>query len=105
MAGFAKGMHIDPRIGRRTWRELQTRAVRNLAVDYLTVDTLRVPREVMTGIFESWRGGYAATVAELANLTPDEARARFDDIVSCIRDPLGYAARQVPLVTGLKPQV
>ena len=105
MAGFAKGMQIDLRIGRRTWRELQCRGMTHLAVDYLTVDTLRVPREVMARIFESWRDGYVVTVAELADLTVDGARARFDDMVACIRDPLGYAVWQVPLVTGLKPQV
>ena len=66
-------------------------------------DTLRVPRDVMATIFESWRDGYASTVAELAGMKPGDARAGFDDIASCIRDPDGYAVWQVPIVTGLKP--
>lgn len=103
MAGFSKHMHVDPRIGRRTWRELHIRGIRNLAVNYVTVDTLRVPRDVMATIFESWRDGYASTVAELAGMKPGEAHAGFDDIASCIRDPDGYAVWQVPIVTGLKP--
>jgi SAM-dependent methyltransferase len=105
MAAFARSMHIDLRIGRRSWRELQIRGMENLAVDYLTVDTLRVPRGVMARIFESWRDGYAGTVAELMDMTSAEARARFDDIVTCIRDPQGYAVWHVPLVTGLKPRL
>ncbi len=103
MAGFSKHMHVDLRIGRRTWRELHIRGMRNLAVNYVTVDTLRVPRDVMATIFESWRDGYASTVAELAGMKPGDARAGFDDIASCIRDPDGYAVWQVPIVTGLKP--
>jgi len=103
MAGFVKAMHVDPRIGRRAWNELSTRGIRQLAVNYITVDTLRVPRDVMATIFESWGEGYAPTVAELSGMHADEARAGFNDIADCIRHPQGYAVWQVPIVTGLKP--
>lgn len=103
MAGFAQTMHIDPRIGRRTGSELQARGIRDLAVDYVIVDTLRVPRETMARIFEAWRDGYASTVAELASMHPGDARAHFDDLAACIRNPLGYAVWQVPIVSGRKP--
>lgn len=103
MNAFAMGMHVDPRIGRRTWQELQTRGLRNLTVNYLVVDTLRVPRDTMARIFESWGDGYASTVAELTGMNPIEAHARFNDIAACIRDPLGYAVWQVPIVSGCKP--
>ncbi|MDE2273652.1 MAG: class I SAM-dependent methyltransferase [Gammaproteobacteria bacterium] len=103
MAGFAGAMHVDPRIGRRTWSELHRRGIRNLAVHYIIVDTLRVSRDVLVRIFKSWADGYAATVAEMAGMSPADARAGFDQMVACIRDPLGYAVWQVPIVTGLKP--
>ncbi|MHB8424586.1 MAG: class I SAM-dependent methyltransferase [Gammaproteobacteria bacterium] len=103
MAGFAQTMHIDPRIGRRTGSELQARGIRDLTVDYIIVDTLRVPRETMACIFEAWRDGYASTVAELAGMHPEDARAHFDDMAACIRNPLGYAVWQVPIVSGRKP--
>ncbi len=102
MAGFVNAMHVDPRIGRRTWTELHSRGVRDLAVHYITVDTLRVPRDTMARIFESWRDGYANTVAELAGMSSDEAYAGFTDMADCIRDPQGYAVWHVPIVTGLK---
>lgn len=102
MTGFARAMHIDPRIGRRTWSELHNRGLRDLHVHYVVVDTLRVSREVMATIFESWGDGYAATVAELAGLSPAEARAGFDNMAACIRNPEGYAVWQVPIVTGIK---
>ena len=102
MAGFVKAMHVDPRIGRRTWHELDSRGVRELAVHYITVDTLRVPRDTMARIFESWRDGYANTVAELAGMSSDEAYAGFTDMAACIRNPQGYAVWHVPIVTGLK---
>jgi ubiquinone/menaquinone biosynthesis C-methylase UbiE len=102
MASFVNAMQVDPRIGRRAWTELHNRAVRELAVHYVTVDTLRVPRDTMARIFESWRDGYASTVAELAGISHAQARAGFTDMAECIRDPHGYAVWHVPIVTGLK---
>ncbi len=102
MAGFVKAMQVDPRIGRRAWTELQLRGVRKLAVHYITVDTLRVPRATMAGIFEAWRDGYANTVAELAGMPAEEARAGFTNMIDCIRNPHGYAVWHVPVVTGIK---
>ncbi|MGH8292174.1 MAG: class I SAM-dependent methyltransferase [Gammaproteobacteria bacterium] len=102
MAGFAQNMHVDPHIGRRTWHELHTRGVQDLNVNYIVVDTVRVPRDILARIFESWRDGYTHTVAELAGMSTGEARAHFDDIIHCIRDPEGYAVWHVPIVTGLK---
>lgn len=102
MAGFVNAMHVDPRIGRRTWHELHSCGIRDLQVHYITVDTLRVPRDTMARIFESWRDGYANTVAELAGMSHAEAHAGFTDIADCIRSPQGYAVWHVPIVTGLK---
>ena len=103
MNGFVRHMHVDPRIGRRAWFELHSRGIQNLSVTYLTVDTLRVPRDTLARIFESWGEGYAATVAETAGLSLAEARTGFDDMAHCIRDPQGYAVWQVPIVSGIKP--
>lgn len=103
MNGFVRHMHVDPRIGRRAWFELHSRVIRQLSVTYLTVDTLRVPRDTLARIFESWGDGYAATVAETTGLSVSEARAGFDDIAACIRDPQGYAVWHVPIVSGIKP--
>ncbi|MGB9429238.1 MAG: class I SAM-dependent methyltransferase [Gammaproteobacteria bacterium] len=61
MNSFTENMRVDPRIGRRTWHELHKRGIRELAVNYLTVDTLRVPRDTMARIFESWGDGYACS--------------------------------------------
>ncbi|MGH9342703.1 MAG: class I SAM-dependent methyltransferase [Terriglobia bacterium] len=103
MNGFAKNMKVDPRIGRRTWNELHNRGIQDVTVNYIVVDTLRVSRNTMANIFESWRDGYASTVAELAGMSADEAYAGFTSIADCIRDPSGYAVWQVPIITGLKP--
>jgi ubiquinone/menaquinone biosynthesis C-methylase UbiE len=52
----------DARIGRRTLPIL--RAL------YLVLDTERVPREVLVGIIESWRDGYAPVLAEAEGRRP-----------------------------------
>src|SRR5574337_1454495 len=64
MAGFERGMHIESRMGRRAWYELHSRGLQELGVTYLTIDTVRVPRDTLARIFESWRDGYASTVAD-----------------------------------------
>lgn len=103
MAGFARHMHVDPRIGRRAWSELAASGMREIEVRYLTVDTVRVPRPVLARIFDAWRDGYACTVAELAGLDTAEARAHFDELIACVNNSAGYAVWLVPIVTGLKP--
>ena len=35
----------------------------DITVDYIIVDTLRVPRETFAAILEAWRDGYAESLA------------------------------------------
>jgi hypothetical protein len=72
-------------------------------VDYVVVDTLRVPRETFAAIWEAWRDGYAEAVAESSSFSADEVRAHFDDQIATIRDPEGYGVWMVPVVTARKP--
>ena len=74
-----------------------------LRVDYVVVDTLRVPRPTFAAILEAWRDGYAKVLGERSRLTEGEAPALFDQIVTSILDPDSYAVWQVPIVSGRKP--
>ena len=93
----------DARIGRRTLPMLRALGFEHVSVQYLVLDTERVPREVLAGIIGSWRDGYAAVLAQSSGTPLPEVRARFDAALATLRDPEGYAVWQLPVVAGRKP--
>jgi SAM-dependent methyltransferase len=101
---FGRNTGADARIGRRTWTLLHGLGVKELHVDYVTVDTVRVPREIFAAMMEAWRDGYVAAISGNTALRADEARALFDYIIASIRNPDHYAVWQVPVVSGRKPR-
>jgi SAM-dependent methyltransferase len=100
---FGAATGTDMRIGRRAPAILQTLGVERVSVDYVVVDTLRVPRERFAAIWEAWRDGYADALAEHGGLALAETIAHFEDQLATIRDPNGYAAWMVPVVSGVVP--
>jgi len=71
-------------------------------VDFVTIDTTRVPREVFAAIWTAWRDGYSEAIAEHSRFTTDEVRAHFDAMIAAIRNPGGYGVWQLPVVRGRK---
>ncbi len=98
-----KGMGVDERIGRRTWTLLRALGLEQLTVDYVTVDTLRVPRETFAAIIEAWRDGYTGVISQQAGRSEAEVRAYFDAMITNILHPEEYAVWQVPVLGGRKP--
>lgn len=98
----ASGMGVDERIGRRTWSLMQQLGFSDLAVDYVTVDTVRVSRDVFARIIEAWRDGYTEVLSKHSTLSLAEVRAYFDALIGAIRDPARYVVWQVPVVSGRK---
>lgn len=97
---FARNTGIDQRIGRRTWSLLRELQIENLSVDYVTVDTQRVPRETFAAILEAWRDGYTDTISRHSTLTTEEVRAYFDYMIRSIGNPEHYAVWHVPVISG-----
>jgi ubiquinone/menaquinone biosynthesis C-methylase UbiE len=98
-----KAMNVDERVGRRTWTLLRALGLEELTVDYVTVDTLRVPRETFAGIIEAWRDGYTEVISQHTGKGLEEVRAYFDAMIASIRHPDEYAVWQVPVLGGRKP--
>ena len=101
---FGRSTGVDARIGRRTWTLLHELGMEELRVDYVTVDTLRVPRETFATMMEAWRDGYVDVIGAHTALSSAEARALFECIIASIRNPNEYAVWQVPIVSGRKPR-
>lgn len=90
-------------IGRDTPPMLARLGLLDVRVDYVTVDTLRVPRETFAAILEAWRDGYAKLAAELMGWPTGRARGYFEAMIANIRDPDGYAVWHVPVVSARVP--
>ena len=93
----------DARVGRRTWSLLRQLGLELLRVDYVVVDTLRVPRPTFAAILRAWRDGYAEVISQKTKLMPGEARVLFDQVIASILNPDHYAVWHVPIVSGRKP--
>jgi SAM-dependent methyltransferase len=98
---FGAALGTDMFIGRHAYRLLRRLGLRDLTVDYVVVDTLRVPRQTFAAIFTAWRDGYAEAVGQHTPISAAEMRAYFDDMIATIRDPDGYAVWHVPVVAGV----
>ncbi len=98
---FAERTGTDSRIGRRAWTLMRAAGLKDVRVDYVVVDTLRVPRRVFADIITAWRDGYAEVLS-----TPEFqsalVREHFDQIIASILNPEHYAVWHVPIVSGVK---
>src|SRR5687768_8082034 len=99
---FAERTGTDARIGRRTWSLMRAAGLKDVRVDYVVVDTLRVPRRVFADIITAWRDGYVDALST-ASFPPTLVREHFDQIIASILNPEHYAVWHVPIVSGVKP--
>lgn len=94
----------DGRVGRHTWSLLHGLGLTELAVDYVVVDTLKVPRATFAAILSVWRDGYADAIGHASVLGPRGARRLFDEVIASVEDRERYAVWHVPVVSGRKDQ-
>jgi hypothetical protein len=74
-----------------------------ITVDYVIVDTLRVPRETFAAIMEAWRDGYAEAISKVTSVSLETTLDAFAKTIATIRDPAGYAVWMVPVVSARIP--
>lgn len=98
---FGDAVGCDLRVGRKAPAMLRALGLRDVTIDWVALDTLRVPRETFAAIWEAWRDGYAGDVAARTRFKEEEVVARFDDMIATIRDPASYAVWLVPVVSGV----
>jgi ubiquinone/menaquinone biosynthesis C-methylase UbiE len=100
---FLRSIHCDGRIGRHSPPLLEQAGYCDIAMDYVIVDTLRVPRATFAGILKAWRDGYSDVLAQATNRPVAEVAADFAGIIRAIETPPNYAVWHVPIVSGRKP--
>lgn len=97
---YLESVGCDGRIGRHSPPMLIERGYSELAVDYVIVDTVRVPRETFAQILVAWRDGFAATLAASSGRELADVRADFDNMINAIRTPPQYAVWHVPVISA-----
>ena len=102
-ASFGAATQTDLFIGRNTFGILARMGFEAITLDYIVVDTLRVPRETFAAILEAWRDGYAEPIGELTPISCESAVAYFEQMIANVRDPYGYAVWMVPVVSARVP--
>lgn len=102
-AAFGSKTGTDLFIGRNVYGILAAMKMNEIAVNYVVVDTVRVPRETFAAILEAWRDGYAEPIGEHTPISRESAVAYFDQMIANIRDPRGYAVWMVPVVSARVP--
>lgn len=90
---------IDLFSGRNTYEILAALGLQEIALEYIVVDTLRVPRETFAAIIEAWRDGYAGPIAEVTAVSKESAITFFNEMIGTIRNPRKYAVWMVPVVS------
>jgi SAM-dependent methyltransferase len=93
----------DLRIGRHAHGILHRLGFTDIAIDYVIVDPLRVPRETIARIWTAWRDGFADIVSTHSPVSRSEFVDYFDDMIATIRDPSGYGVWHVPVVAARVP--
>ena len=104
-ASFGESTGTDLFIGRNIFGILSAMKMEEITVDYVVVDTLRVPRETFAAILGAWRDGYAESIGELTPISRESAVAYFTQMIANIRDPHGYAVWMVPVVSARIPKI
>ena len=99
---FGAATGTDLHIGRTGYGYLRTLPLDDIAMHYVVVDTVRVPRETFAAIWTAWRDGYAEPIAQAVGESPADIRAFFDEQIACALDPRGYALWQVPIWSARK---
>jgi ubiquinone/menaquinone biosynthesis C-methylase UbiE len=102
-ARFGEQTETDLFIGRHAYGHVLALGLTDITLDYVVVDTLRVPREIFASIIEAWRDGYVKPISEVTHLTSAQAEAYFERMIADIRDPRRYAVWMVPVLAGRVP--
>ncbi len=71
--GFESKTGTDLFIGRNTFSILAAMKLDAITVDYVIVDTVRVPRDTFAAILEAWRDGYSEPIGELTPISRESA--------------------------------
>ena len=99
---YGAAIGCDLHVGRKMFTMLHDLKMSDIRVDYIVVDTLRVPRDTFARIWEAWRDGFTGAIVQHGGISREEMDRRWREMIGCARDPRGYALWQIPLWTAAR---
>jgi ubiquinone/menaquinone biosynthesis C-methylase UbiE len=100
---FTARSGIDMRSGRNVFAMAAAAGLGSIAVNYVIVDTVRVPREVFAEILLAWRDGFAQPCAEVTGIPLERVVGYFESMIEHVRDPSRYAVWMLPVISARVP--
>jgi ubiquinone/menaquinone biosynthesis C-methylase UbiE len=100
---FGAAVGTDFHIGRHIFGHLVALGLRDITIDYVVVDPLRVPRETFATILEAWRDGFSEAIGQTTAISQDSARELFNRMIAQVRDSTRYFIWMVPVVSARCP--
>ncbi len=102
---YGASVGCDLHVGRKVFTILNEMGLSRIEADYLTIDTIRVPRDLFAQIWEAWRDGYTESLVQHGKLSRAEIEQCWNEMIATARDPRGYALWQLPVWSAHKPAV
>jgi len=100
--GVGRATGTDQHLGRQMFTIMTDAGLSAIAVQYVVVDTLRVPRETFARIWEAWRDGYTDVISQGNGMRREDVLQWWSELIACVRDPRGYAVWQLPVWTATR---
>jgi ubiquinone/menaquinone biosynthesis C-methylase UbiE len=100
---FLRSIGCDGHIGRHTPPLLEAAGYRDIRMNYVVVDTLRVPRATFGAIIRAWRDGYVGPLSSATGRSDADIARDFDAMIDAIETPPNYAVWHVPVASARKP--
>jgi ubiquinone/menaquinone biosynthesis C-methylase UbiE len=101
--GYNAAQQTRMRLGRSIAHLLALQGLQDIVLDYIIVDTLRVPRKTFALILKGWRDGFAGLTAEVTAMPQSEVIRMFDQMIGQVLDPASYVAWMVPVASAQIP--
>lgn len=93
----------NPHMGRSSYtmvkETLPANQISDIRLTYIQVDTVKVPREIVSKIYKSWRDGYSKAVAKASGNKEEDIIKWFNGIIECSENPNGYSCWQSIICT------
>ena len=96
--------NTNMKVGRSTYTMVAEAGLVDIAVDYVVVDTLRIPRDTFIAIWEAWKDGYTDVIAQHTDFSREEVADHWADMLECLKNPHGYAAWHIPIISARRPE-
>jgi len=68
---------------------------KEILLTYVQIDTIRVPRHIVSKIFQTWRNGYSGVIAKASGHSIEVVTQWWNNLISCTESDDGYSCWQI----------